>query len=80
MQVMMERDRAHPLGGSVQLDDVYLGDERSGGSRGRGAPGDTPFVAAVETCEAGYPLRVKLTAVEGFRIAEIAAWAQQQRT
>ena len=39
MQVMMERDRAHPLGGSVQLDDAYLGGERSGGKRGRGAPG-----------------------------------------
>ena len=33
MQVMMERDRAHPLGGSIQLDDAYLGGERSGGTR-----------------------------------------------
>ena len=49
MQVMMERDRAHPLGGFIQLDDAYLGGERSGGKRGRGAPGKTPFVAAVET-------------------------------
>ena len=77
MQVMMERDRAHPLGGSVQLDDAYLGGERSGGKRGRGAPGKTPFVAAVETNERGHPLRVKLTVVEGFRLTEIAAWAQQ---
>ena len=37
MQVMMERDRAHPLGGWVELDDAYLGGERSGGKRGRGA-------------------------------------------
>ena len=73
MQVMMERDRAHPLG---QLDDAYLGGERSGGKRGRGAPGKTPFVAAVETNERGHPLRVKLTVVEGFRLTEIAAWAQ----
>ena len=35
MQVMMERDRAHPLGGFIQLDDAYLGGERSGGKRGR---------------------------------------------
>ncbi len=35
MQVMMERDREHPLGGSVQRDDSYLGGERSGGKRGR---------------------------------------------
>ena len=77
MQVMMERDREHPLGGFIQLDDAYLGGERSGGKRGRGAPGKTPFVAAVETNEAGHPQRVKLTVVEGFRLTEIAAWAQQ---
>ena len=76
MQVMMERDRAHPLGGSIQLDDAYLGGERSGGKRGRGAPGKTPFVAAVQTNKQGHPLRMKLTVVEGFRLTEIAAWAQ----
>ena len=43
---MMERDREHPLSGWIQLDDAYLGGERSGGKRGRGAPGKTPFVAA----------------------------------
>ena len=43
MQVMMERDRAHPLGGFIQLDDAYLGGERSGGKRGRGATGQDPF-------------------------------------
>ena len=53
----------------------YLGG-RSGGKRGRRyAPGKTPFVAAVET-EQGHPLRMKLTVVEGFRLTEIAAWAQ----
>ena len=76
MQVMMERDRVHPLGGIVELDDAYLGGERSGGKRGRGAPGKTPFVAAVETNDEGHPLRMKLTVVEGFRLTEIAAWAQ----
>ena len=76
MQGIMERDRAHPLGGWVELDDASLGGERSGGKRGRGAPGKTPFVAAVETNERGHPLRVKLTVVEGFRLSEIAAWAQ----
>ena len=69
MQVMMERDRAHLPGGFIQLDDAYLG-----GERGRGA---TPFVAVVETNEAGHPQRVTLTVVEGFRLTEIAAWAQQ---
>ena len=31
----------------------------------------------VETNEQGHPLRMKLTVVEGFRLTEIAAWAQQ---
>ena len=77
MQVMMERDRAHPLTGWVELDDACLGGERSGGKRGRGAPGKTPFVAAVETNEAGHPKRMKLTVVKGFQRTEIAAWAQR---
>ena len=74
MQGMMERDREHPLSGWVELDDAYLGGERSGGKRGRGAPAKTPFVAAVETHEKGHPLRMRLTVVEGFRTREIAAW------
>ncbi len=52
-----------------------LGGERSGGKRGGGAPGKTPFVAAVEIHEAGHPQRVTLTVVEGFRLTEVAAWA-----
>ena len=66
MQVMMERDRHFPLAGWVELDDAYLGGERSGGKRGRGAPAKTPFVAGVETNEEGHPLRMKLTVVKGF--------------
>ena len=77
MQGRMERDAEHPLGGIVELDDASLGGERSGGNRGRGVPGKTPFVAAIETNDEGHPLRMKLTGVEGFRLSEIAAWAQQ---
>ena len=68
---LMQRDREHPLSGWIQLDDAYLGGE----PRGRGAPGKTPFVAAVQTNER-HPLRMKLTVVEGFRLTEITAWAQ----
>jgi len=62
---------------NVELDDASLGGERSGAKRGRGAPGKTPFVAAVETNDEGHPLRMKLTVVEGFRLTGVAAWAQQ---
>jgi hypothetical protein len=56
-QVMMERDASKQLGGRVELDDAYLGGERTGGKRGRGAPGKTPFVAAVETTPEGKPVQ-----------------------
>ena len=42
-----------------EFDDAYLGGERHGGKRGRGAPGKTPFIAAVETTAAGKPVRLK---------------------
>src|SRR3954468_2485410 len=50
MRAMAEREAAKPtLAGRVEMDDAYLGGERPGGKRGRGAAGKTPIVAAVET-------------------------------
>ena len=76
MQVMKERDDTHPLGGWVQLDDAYWGGQRHGGKSGRGAPGKTPFVAAVELNAEGRPMRMRLSRVGGFRSEEIGAWAR----
>ena len=39
---------------------------RSGGKRGRGAAGKTPFVAAVSTSPEGRPRKLKLAPVKGF--------------
>jgi hypothetical protein len=39
--------------GRVEIDDAYLGGERVGGKRGRGAAGKTPIIAAVETIDRG---------------------------
>ena len=48
MAAMVAREAEKPrLAGRVEVDDAYLGGERSGGKRGRGAAGKTPFVAAV---------------------------------
>jgi hypothetical protein len=66
-QVMMERDGRKQLTGRVEIDDAYLGGERPGGKRGRGAPGKTPFVAAVETTPEGKPVRLKLSRVGTYR-------------
>ena len=52
-QVMLERDATKRLTGRIEIDDAYLGGERSGGKRGRGDPGKTPFVVAVETTAEG---------------------------
>ena len=52
-QVMLERDATKRLTGRVEIDDAYLGGERSGGKQDQGAPGKTPFVAAVETTAEG---------------------------
>ena len=76
-QVMMERDATKRLSGRVELDDAYLGGERSGGKRGRGAPGKTPFVAAVETTPEGKPVRLKLRRVASFCTHSISIFAKR---
>lgn len=77
MQVMKERDDSQPLGGIIQMDDAYWGGEHRGGKRGRGAPGKSPFVAAVATNEQGHPIAMRLTKIKGFRTEEITQWAEK---
>ena len=64
-QVMVERNATKRLKGKVQMDDAYLGGERSG-PPGRGAVGKTPFIAAVETTDDGKPHKIILRRVEAF--------------
>jgi hypothetical protein len=72
---MKEQDDRRPLSGIIQMDDAYWGGERRGGKRGRGAPGKTPFVAAVQTNEEGHPIAMRLTKLKSFSKEEIAQWA-----
>lgn len=74
-QVMMERDAKKKLAGRVEIDDAYIGGERRGGKRGRGAPGKTPFVAAAETTQNGKPTRLKLRRVSAFCAESLAKFA-----
>ena len=78
-QVMLERedDDSKRLIGRVEMDDAYLGGERSGGKRGRGAPGKRPFVAAVSTTPEGKPSKVKLRRVKRFTKTAIKALAEK---
>jgi len=78
MRAMAAREAEKPkLSGRVEMDDTYLGGERSGGKRGRGAAGKTPVVAAVETTAEGRPRRLRLSVVKGFRKKEVEKLAKR---
>lgn len=64
MRIASERDR---LDGRIEMDDAYLGGEHGGGKSGRGSPGKTPIVAAVQTDEKGRPRRIKLSRIARFK-------------
>ena len=82
--MMAQREADTPLSGRVEMDDAYLGGARSGGKRGRGAAGKTPFVAAVSTSPEGRPASCKLVPVKGIRkrgmrVAPSTGWPPEQR-
>lgn len=53
MEVMRLREDGRQLTGRVEIDDAYLGGERSGGKVGRGSENKVSFVAAVQTTDTG---------------------------
>jgi transposase-like protein len=75
MRAMAERDSVHQLGGTVQMDDAYLGGERSGGKVGRGSENKVPFVAAVSLDANNHPRYLKLAPLAGFTMQAIKQWA-----
>src|SRR5436190_4176912 len=78
MRAMGAREAAKPkLEGRVEVDDAYLGGERPGGKRGRGAAGKTPIVAAGETTAERKPRRLRLSVVKGFRKKEVERIAKR---
>jgi hypothetical protein len=56
MEAMRVREEHRELDGRVEMDDAYLGGERSGGKRGRGSENKVPIVAAVQTTPDGKPI------------------------
>lgn len=75
MNALAKREERYVLEGQVQVDDAYLGGERSGGKAGRGSENQIPFVAALSLSDQGHPWRIKLSPVPGFTFKAIAAWA-----
>lgn len=58
MEAMRQAECERQLHGRVELDDAYLGGERSGGKPGRGSENKVPFVLAVQTTDDGRPHQV----------------------
>jgi len=56
MEAMRMREQYRELDGGVEIDDAYLGGERSGGKRGRGSENKVPIVVAVQTTPNGQPI------------------------
>src|SRR6476660_8233009 len=54
----------------IEIDDAYIGGERTGEGAGRGRRGHTPFIIAVETSSDGRPLHTRLQVVRGFQAGE----------
>jgi len=77
MQAMSEQEDPRRLGGRVELDDAYLGGERTGGTVGRGSENKVPFLAAVETDSGRRPKRVLLTKIASFSGKDIGTWARE---
>jgi transposase-like protein len=75
--VMKKADDQLVLEGFVELDDVYWGGKRSGGKRGRGAPGKTPFLAAVSRNEKGHPIHMRMSKLKAFNFSEVTSWSQR---
>jgi len=76
MAVMAYREINRVLEGEVQVDDAYLGGERSGVANGQQWENKVPFVAAVST-QQGRPIHIRLDPVPSFNRATLQAWAQR---
>lgn len=75
---MATREERNYLEDKVQVDDAYLGGERTGGKVGRGSENKVAFIAAVFLTEDDRPLQVRLTPVPGFTLKTISAWEKDR--
>jgi len=74
MEVMREREDARVLDGRVEIDDAYLGGQRTGGKNGRGSENKVSFIAAVQTSADGRP-QYACFSKQPFTIEAVAIWA-----
>lgn len=75
MQLMADAESQRKLYDFVQIDDAYLGGERTGSRPGRGSENKVPIVVAVSTTKDGRPREAVITPVASFSKRVIAEWA-----
>jgi hypothetical protein len=75
MAVMFEQERDRRLEGVVQIDDAFLGGERTGGKRGRGSENKVPLIAAVQTTADGQAIYARLDVLPDWKVPTVAHWA-----
>jgi ribosomal protein L37AE/L43A len=75
MAVMFEQERDRRLEGIVQIDDAFLGGERTGGKCGRGSDNKVPLSAAVQTTGDGQAIFTRLDVLPDWKIPTVARWA-----
>ncbi|MCL1527201.1 IS1595 family transposase [Xanthomonas nasturtii] len=79
MQAMVEREEPRKLSGFVQIDDAYLGGERTGGKRGRGSQNKQPFVIAVQVDHNHeHPIFAVIEPVKAFDNASLKDWIERR--
>jgi hypothetical protein len=76
MSAMADREQSRRLDGEVQIDDAYLGGERTGGPGEPQWRNKVPFIAAVSLHQ-GRPRYLRLDVVSSFRRSVVHTWAQQ---
>ena len=76
-EVMRIAGEAERLEGRIEMDDAYLGGQRSGGKTGRGSPGKKPIIVAVQTSDDGRPRRIKLRRIARFKRKRVKSIAKR---
>src|SRR6476469_9083329 len=74
--IRRDNDRT-PLDGRVEMDDAYLGGQRSGGKTGRGSPGKRPIVVALQSSDGKRPARLKLRRIARFKRKRVKSVAKR---
>ena len=75
LEAMRQRESQRLLGGVVFADDAVLGGVHAG-KPGRGSENKSPFIAAVELNDNGYPRFVRFDPIPDYKGTSFAAWAK----